>query len=50
LADEPGQMMQGKTPESARSAEFGPDKMGVLYATVSDDHKIIIVIMVTWAG
>ena len=49
LAEDPSQMHQGPRPHK-RNTVFGANGEGMIFATVSDDHRVIIVDEVIWAG
>lgn len=49
LATAPAEMLPGRRPEF-RTAVFGPGGGGMIIATVSDEHRVIIVDQVVWVS
>ena len=50
LAEDPSTMQAAEGKPHSQSAVFGPGEQGMIFATVKDDHKVIIVDLVIWAG
>lgn len=47
VATAPAELLPGRRPEF-RTAVFGPGAEGMIFATVSDEHQVIIVDQVVW--
>jgi hypothetical protein len=51
LEEEPAQLAQAvQNKPHKRTGVFGPHGEGMIIATVSDDHQVVIVDQVIWAG